>query len=314
MNFESDSKRVGVVLYGGLGNQLFQYSAALTVAIHQKRELDFVLLGETRNSKTGFPEISSYPIDRSSFIHSNRAPRMMTRALVKLLLNISNSEITGYAGLLLRKTVSIFVETFLRLLTGRTYVYPTGLGWDPKLEFPPGDFVMLGNFHSHSWISPEARERMRSQLQLESNQKLDHFRELAISEQPTAIHIRLGDYLAIPELNVVDRDYFHQSIKYLQEKKQVKNFWIFTNDEEMFKNYLPSEISGNLRVIPQNLDACETLEVMRMCSNYIISNSTFSWWGAYLSQSPNPEVVAPAKWFNGHTEPRNICPNNWIRL
>ncbi len=57
--------------------------------------------------------------------------------------------------------------------------------------------------------------------------------------------------------------------------------------------------------------------LMTMCTHHIIANSSFSWWGAFLSKSE--EIIAPNRWFGteGYTAANNtqdIIPNTWIKL
>jgi hypothetical protein len=57
-----------------------------------------------------------------------------------------------------------------------------------------------------------------------------------------------------------------------------------------------------------------TLEVMRFGAGYVIANSSFSWWAAFLSKKPDVEVIAPQPWFQGMDEPRDLIPPNWQRI
>ena len=80
-------------------------------------------------------------------------------------------------------------------------------------------------------------------------------------------------------------------------------------EQELFKpdRFMISESNWNL------IDLC----LMTMCSHHIISNSTFSWWGAWLSGSNH--VIAPSYWFGdtGYTASNNtedIIPENWVKI
>jgi hypothetical protein len=60
--------------------------------------------------------------------------------------------------------------------------------------------------------------------------------------------------------------------------------------------------------------AAETLEAMRHAKNYILGNSSLSWWGAKLSYSKTPIVIAPNPWFKAAPEPRDLIPADWSRI
>ncbi len=61
--------------------------------------------------------------------------------------------------------------------------------------------------------------------------------------------------------------------------------------------------------------AYEDLRLMQNCQNFIIANSTFSWWGAWLATNPKKIVIAPKQWFKVNNEnSKDLIPENWIRL
>ena len=86
---------------------------------------------------------------------------------------------------------------------------------------------------------------------------------------------------------------------------------VWCKEQELFKDdrFLVSETDDNL------YDLC----MMTMCKGYIIANSSFSWWGAWLSETENPKVIAPSRWFGdtGYTAKNNtqdIVPDRWIKI
>jgi hypothetical protein len=79
-------------------------------------------------------------------------------------------------------------------------------------------------------------------------------------------------------------------------------------------NYARAQISINGRNVvfiekePYYID----FFLQTMCKHNVISNSTFSWWGAWLNPNPNKIVVRPAQWQH---DPNDInCPREWIRI
>ena len=92
-------------------------------------------------------------------------------------------------------------------------------------------------------------------------------------------------------------------------------FYIFTNDNEWVKKNikLPDKaiciFRGQDEVLPDYLE----LQLISACKHFIISNSTFHWWGAWLSNSNNKIVVRPKLWFSDGTK-TDIYPPTWVNL
>jgi hypothetical protein len=122
----------------------------------------------------------------------------------------------------------------------------------------------------------------------------------------TCVHVRRGDYLKFKDFHFTcDINYYKNAINLINDTK-----FIFISDDidwvkSTFKsdNFLYSDLNDEI------LD----LTLITMCKNVIISNSSFSWWGAYLN-SNNGKIIAPKKWFgpSGHKDTQDVIPNDWI--
>lgn len=136
----------------------------------------------------------------------------------------------------------------------------------------------------------------------------------------TFIHVRRGDYLKYPTKHpVVTIEYLKEAME-ISASKGVTHFDCFSDDMEwvkenlnkdLFPNYTFDYYTGN--------GALVDLEMMTMTQNCIISNSTFSWWGAYLNANPNKIVITPDEknWFgieNKHLSVVDLLPKEWIRI
>jgi len=138
---------------------------------------------------------------------------------------------------------------------------------------------------------------------------------LSKSEKPTLVHIRLGDYRTERRFGNLRNDYYEESLKFIKGHAQLEKIWLFSNEPEEAINFFPTEIHQDIRIINEaTLSSLENLEIMRMCSNYVISNSTYSWWAAFLSLEENPIVIYPYPWFANMKSPKSIAPPNWIPL
>lgn len=307
---------VGFVPYGGLGNQLFQFTAALHLNANKGNALAMDMLGVASLNDDGNPEILDFEIEKIVNLETRKSKQSrLSSKLIRMQLKISNKVFEIY---LMKRLLSVCLEFFSFLtsqIVGIRVLSPSGLGWDGNLKPPTKAFTLLGNFHSYVYANEQIRKQFKENLKSRiTSVEIARFQELSVADKPTGIHIRLGDYLLLEELNVVDKEYFAKAVEVIESKNPGTKYWIFTNNSELAKSYLPRDIASRCTYVPDKINSAQTLEIMWLCHNYIISNSTFSWWGAYLSKSENPLVIAPKNWFKSLAEPRDICPPEWIRL
>lgn len=111
---------------------------------------------------------------------------------------------------------------------------------------------------------------------------------IKIADNTCAIHIRRTDYLQLADYHHnLPREYYEKAMEMMSDK--CEQFLIFSDD--------PAWCRKEFIAIPV-MDArqdWEDLYLMSQCKHFIIANSSFSWWAAYLSGSTS--VIAPAKWF-----------------
>lgn len=132
-----------------------------------------------------------------------------------------------------------------------------------------------------------------------------------IKSDKVAIHIRRGDYLQNPDsFPFVGIDYLMKGIEYFKNKGETK-FIVFGDDYEWnVQNIKYDGCDFEFR----NGDMMQDFLEMAGCKAHIISNSTFSWWAAWIA---NGEVVAPKVWFGQgakHLNTSDICPERWIKM
>lgn len=129
-----------------------------------------------------------------------------------------------------------------------------------------------------------------------------------IFHDPIALHIRRGDFL------INSGNHYNQSLEYYENAlskfdsdRQVVIFsddpkWCMSQDLFSSDRFIVSEFAGPYH----------DLYLMTQCSDFIIANSTFSWWGAWLANRGN--VIAPKKWFgsnNSHLDTKDLYPDDW---
>jgi hypothetical protein len=133
-----------------------------------------------------------------------------------------------------------------------------------------------------------------------------------VDEVKCSIHVRRGDYLKYSDTHPVQNmEYFREAAKKIGD---VDVYMIFSDDIGWcLDNFLNDEYfsSKTLFFVIDEKDYVE-LYLMSMCDHNIISNSSFSWWGAWMNQNENKIVVAPKKWWAG--DDKDVVPNEWIKI
>ena len=127
-------------------------------------------------------------------------------------------------------------------------------------------------------------------------------------ENPIALHIRRGDFLINSDNHYNQSiDYYEKALSKFDSKQQVI---IFSDDPEwcvsqdLFASDRFNVSSGN--------GPYHDLYMVTRCEDFIIANSTFSWWGAWLAN--RGRVIAPSKWFgpsNAHLGTEDLYPSFW---
>lgn len=123
------------------------------------------------------------------------------------------------------------------------------------------------------------------------------------------VHVRRGDYLENLDIHpVCNIEYYEEA---LREMTSVEQILVFSDDIEWCKNNLKFDI---LTKFIEKQEDYEDFYLMSLCDNFIISNSTFSWWSAWLGETDDSVIVAPKKWFGPQgPSSKDIVPNRWIK-
>jgi hypothetical protein len=127
--------------------------------------------------------------------------------------------------------------------------------------------------------------------------------------------MRFGDYLE-PNikkvLGEVPSEYYRDAIQYFAGDLSAETLWLFTDDKDLARKKLEElRVTNYIFVDSFNLSAREELVLFAMCPRKVISNSTYSWWGAY-SSDPMCKVVAPSPLTNEHRIHPATSPT-WIK-
>ena len=132
-----------------------------------------------------------------------------------------------------------------------------------------------------------------------------------------SIHVRRGDYVTFSTMfPPVERTYLKPAISGFTNMN-IRNFLVFSDDIPWCKQHFTQYEGCNFQY-SEGRNEYEDLVLMSQCEHNIISNSTFSWWGAWLNQNPNKIVVSPSEfnWFGKKSkiDTKDIIPKEWIQI
>ena len=149
------------------------------------------------------------------------------------------------------------------------------------------------------------------------NKLVKYYLNLIKNKNSVAIHIRRGDYFNNSKARnyhgILGEDYYKKSITYVKKKVKSPNFFIFSDDIELVKKTLPC-FNNKKFIFIDTKSSINDLYLMCNCRHFIIANSTFGWWGAWLSKNKHKIVCAPKRWVRARISTPDIIPENWIKI
>ena len=138
---------------------------------------------------------------------------------------------------------------------------------------------------------------------------------IASVDNPIALHVRRTDYLANSENHFnLPLVYYEAALKHFDDSR---NIIVFSDDPGWCKEQ--ELFSDDRFLVSENTDNRVDLCLMSLCDDFIIANSSYSWWGAWLSTNKDKKVIAPIQWFGktGYTkdhDTKDLIPDGWTRI
>jgi hypothetical protein len=285
---------------GGIGNQLFGYAAARALAIRNDCELVI-------DDLSGFSYDHRYR--RKCQLHHFSIPCRIAKPAERL-------EPLSRLRRFIRKRVNKRKDFF-----DRDYIAQEVFDFDERLLHfrPHRDTIVEGYWQSEKYFEEKARV-IRSDLEIRSPTDADNLAMAGriAATNAVAVHFRYFN----PEIKNPDNlplDYYIRALARMSELVPGAHYFVFSDHPEMAMSSLPLPAQKFTLVSHNKSDAMAfaDLWLMRQCRHFVIANSTFSWWGAWLSDSGNKRVIAPSlvkrsgdSWwgFDG------LLPDDWLKL
>ena len=279
---------ITLYLSGGLGNQMFQYAAGLTLARQHGVDLK---------------------IDLSEFAQYGLRHYMLD----KFALSGDVRVVPGASSKLLFRLQRVLPDP-------KRYVEPH-YHFDQAF-FDLGENARIrGYFQSEKYfarIAGDIRKNFQLSEPLSHNAGVFHD---AIKKAPVAVslHVRRGDYVSDARTQKIhgcaSPAYYRQAVEMMQGRWGADTiFFIFSDDPDYAGRAF--DFCTNKHIVQGNDDRPhEDMFLMSRCDHHILANSSFSWWGAWLKEDSNKTVIAPRLWFSEEklrtTSTRDLFPAGW---
>lgn len=266
---------------GGLGNQLFQYATM--------RYLQSLRPG------------ADMCIDKSGY--RNYTIRDFELTQFRLIENVREYHGYNFFYLFSRKCYHLYQYVYHRFtgyyapMLGALYqrlgLFYSTIDYVVPINFSKTDNYLYGYFASFNYIDTIRdviikEVELKESLKEEAKRYIDNIKR---AENPVGVSVRYGNDYQNLGWPICQKEYYISGMKKIQEKRGHCKFFIFSDvidiiiKERWFDGYDVEYISG--------LSVPESFTLLKSCSDFVIPNSSFSVWAAYLCENPNKIVYAP---------------------
>jgi hypothetical protein len=299
-------------LFGGLGNQMFQYAAGRSLAV--KTGARFVLdatpftLPQMRRAYA----LDGYPLAAEARFDGYRYPPRQTTVRFpapKLyrwvgraarLVGAANIPLGRAAG---QNAFSVFAER--------------SFDFDPRFRDCGPQTYLVGYWQSERYFAGIA-DLVRRELTYSCVPDALNAQWLARigAAHAVCVHVRRGDYLLPAHFThhgLCSADYYRRAVRLMRERVTHPQFFIFSDDWAWCREHLAD---ADMVIVDANQPEAgqDELRLMAACRHHVIANSSLSWWAAWLAASAGQVVVAPTPWFTHRPETPDLLPAGWVTL
>lgn len=292
-------RQVVARIEGGLGNQLFQYAAARSLADRLQCGLSLDLRGIAENGDRPF-QLDIY------HVRAEVADAEMLAALPPWR--------SSRAGRI-RQSLSFLMPDLFR----SPVFLPHSFAYDARIEKLERPVYMVGYWQTERYFAWNRAQILQDITLSQSAAENMFWLQKIRSCNSVSLHVRRGDYVssatAALQHGTCDLAYYQSAIAALVRQEPDIELFVFSDE--------PQWASDNLRFpVPTHIVNANPpdrgyldLELMRHCQHHVLANSSFSWWGAWLCVNPRQAVYAPGRWFaNSGIDASDIVPTRWRRL
>jgi hypothetical protein len=287
-------------IFGGLGNQMFQYAAGRALSLGRNQPL---LLDVSRFAGYGLHQ--GFELDRVFLCPTTIATETEMR-------DILGWQFSPYIR---RGLAHRYLTTFRR----DAFVFEPHFQYWSAINQVPQKCYLAGYWQSERYFQSQ-EATIRADFTFKSPLVNDNavLAEQISQVNAVSIHVRRGDYVLNPKTEashgLCSLDYYRAAVQLIAERVHQPHFYIFSDDMAWVKDNLKIDFPHWYVDYNHGLDSYIDMHLMSLCQHHIIANSSFSWWGAWLNPNANKIVLAPKKWFAHPTDVSDLFPYGWIAL
>jgi hypothetical protein len=301
---------VVVSIFGGIGNQMFQYAFGKSLAV--KLNAEFKYDYSYNLIRTDFN-----PSDIQSIFNLFNLPgeQALKVEIEKFIIPRQNYKISKILKLIVRK---------LNFGYDFRHIVEKSPNYDRTIfDLNNINLYLSGYWQSEKYFTSIAdsikRDFKLSQIACDLNR---HWSENIEKSNSVSIHLRGRDYISNTVTRcqhfICDLEYYSKAIRLIKEKCKSPCFYVFSDDPIWAKEYLIDFKSESFTFITGNewnTSPISDMYLMSLCKHNIIANSSFSWWAAWLNENSNKTIICPKKWHNERDyEINDLIPLSWIKI
>lgn len=182
------------------------------------------------------------------------------------------------------------------------------------IELPKGNYDLLGYFQTEKYFDIPYTKEIFS-FEEEFLDKIIAKSSLISNPENILISVRRGDFVHHPWFFQLSYKFYLKALIYNFPDWKTRNL-IFTSDDIEYCKYHFSSLDNSYFL--DDLSDIEQIAFASFCKDFIISNSTFSWWMAWLGEKENSKIIRPWQYFKGvhgkKVKEKDYFPERWIRF
>lgn len=300
-----------VALAGGLGNQLFQYAAAVETGATEIIFLD--LLSNRRVNLNSLPDICELKLPIPIVIEKSPRLSFLSNRYFSWLLGSTSNPMTLRFKLARSRFIAKFTSAWILF----AYGYKCDLILEDRLinNFSKTNLVkpklLVGYFQS-LYSCAKVSSHLSELVPISLSEQFREFLAATNVDDLVGVHIRRGDYVGHPTFGLLSDRFFSNAIRSRTTRSSSVIFFSDSSVEE--SRYIQDGDLANIYICPSEFSASEVFYLMSRCSSFVASNSSLSWWAGFVIQSKGGEVIAPSPWFQNEIQSPKFYPAMWTQV